>query len=163
MLHEFELGYNASEATKNICCAKSNRTVDHSTVNKWLKKFRSGCNNIDDQEKLGRPKIVNSETVFQAIDANPVCSTWKVSGNRCTSQRPQEKYSELRPCDLRKSIQSCRIVLHVTKILQNFWLTLKIVLIIPLVQPTWFYFIFNGVHENSWNARRPFESQCTKR
>ena len=27
------------EATKNICCAKGEDTVDHNTVTKWFKKF----------------------------------------------------------------------------------------------------------------------------
>ena len=35
MLYKFELGHNFMEATKNICCIKS----DHSTVKRWIKKF----------------------------------------------------------------------------------------------------------------------------
>ena len=32
MLYEFELGYNAVEATRHICCANDEGTVDHSQV-----------------------------------------------------------------------------------------------------------------------------------
>ena len=32
MFYTFELGYNAMEATRNICCVKHEDTVDHSTV-----------------------------------------------------------------------------------------------------------------------------------
>ena len=32
MLYEFELGYKAMKTTKDICCAKGEGTVDHSTV-----------------------------------------------------------------------------------------------------------------------------------
>ena len=38
MLYEFELGNNALEATKNICGMKGEGTIDHSTINRWLKK-----------------------------------------------------------------------------------------------------------------------------
>ena len=32
MLYAFELGHNAIDATKNICCAKDEGTVDHNLV-----------------------------------------------------------------------------------------------------------------------------------
>ena len=44
---EFEYGYNATEATKNLC-AKGDGKVDHSTVNRELKKFCLGCKNLSD-------------------------------------------------------------------------------------------------------------------
>ena len=43
MLYKFKLSHNTAEATKNICYAKDEGTVDHSTVTKWFKKFYSGC------------------------------------------------------------------------------------------------------------------------
>ena len=52
MLHKFELGHNAMEATKNIRCVKGEGTVDHSIVTKWSKKFCSGCKKFDDQAKV---------------------------------------------------------------------------------------------------------------
>ena len=39
MLYEFELGHNTMEATKNICCAKDEDAVNHSTVIIWLRSF----------------------------------------------------------------------------------------------------------------------------
>ena len=86
ILYEFELGHKAAEATKNIRCAKGEDAVDHSTVTRWFKKFRSGCKNLDDQARSGRPKTVDSEAVFQAIEANPKSSTRKVSGELGISQ-----------------------------------------------------------------------------
>ena len=49
MLDEFELGDKDVEVTKYICCMKGEGAVDHSKVTKWLKKFHSGCKNLDDQ------------------------------------------------------------------------------------------------------------------
>ena len=47
LLYEFELGHNATKATKNICCAKDHAFV-HSTETRWFKKFHSGSKNLDD-------------------------------------------------------------------------------------------------------------------
>ena len=55
-LYEFELGHNATEATKNIC-VKSEGTVDHSTVTRWIKKFYLGWMNPNDQVQSGKLKL----------------------------------------------------------------------------------------------------------
>ena len=39
MLYEFEQGYKIVEATKNICYAKDESAVDHSTITRGFKKF----------------------------------------------------------------------------------------------------------------------------
>ena len=51
ILYKFQLVHNTTEMTKNICCVKGEGKVDHSTVNRGLKKFRSSSKNIDDQAK----------------------------------------------------------------------------------------------------------------
>ena len=61
MLHEFELGYNAIEAVKNICGTKGKGIVDHCTITRRLKKFRLGCKNLNNQARSNRTKTVNSE------------------------------------------------------------------------------------------------------
>ena len=80
MLYEFELSHNAAEATKNIFCEKSEGAVDYSTVSRWFKKFWLGYKNLNNQARSGRLKTVDSETILQDIEANPVSSTWRVSG-----------------------------------------------------------------------------------
>ena len=62
MPYDFELSHNAAKATKNIFCVKSEGAIDHSTVIRRFKKFRSGWKNLDDQVMLG--KTMNSEAVF---------------------------------------------------------------------------------------------------
>ena len=74
-LHKFELNYNTIEATENICCTKDEDTVDHSTVTRQFKKFRSVCKNLDNQGRSGRPKRMDSKAVLLAIDANSVSNT----------------------------------------------------------------------------------------
>ena len=70
MLYKFELGCNALEATKNLCCVKCESTVDDITVTRWLKKFCLDFKNLSDQLRSSRPKTVDSESVFQAIEVN---------------------------------------------------------------------------------------------
>ena len=70
MLYKFELGHNTTEAIKNIYCAKSEGTVDHSRVTGWFKKFCSGYKNHNNQVRSGRPRSVDSKVMFQAIEAN---------------------------------------------------------------------------------------------
>ena len=94
---------------KNICCVKDG-VVDHRAVTRWLKKFCTGCKSLDDQAKSGAP----------SHKANPASNTQKVSGVLGVSQSSGLCHF----LHLGKSKWSCQIVLHVTKILQNFWLTL---------------------------------------
>ena len=119
MVYEFELGQNAVEISKNIGCVRHKNEVDHSTVTRWLKKFRSGCKNLDNQMRSGRSKCVDSEIVLQAIEANLASSTQTVWGELCIS------YSSVVHHFYDLGIQSCRIVHHVTKMLKNFWLFKK--------------------------------------
>ena len=52
----------------------------HYTVTKWFKKFHSGCKNLDDQVRSGKPKTAGSDAVLTDIKANPESSAWRVSG-----------------------------------------------------------------------------------
>ena len=63
------------EATKNICYVTGEGVVDHSMVTKCFKKFHSGYKNLSNQERSGRTKTVDSKTVNQAIEANPMNPT----------------------------------------------------------------------------------------
>ena len=116
MLYEFKMGYNVVKATRNICDARDKGSVDHSKIIRWLKKFWMGCKNLSDQTRSGRPNTVDSEAVIQAIQTNLVSRTLTVSDELCISQSSEVCYLS----NLSKSIQSCWIVLLVTKILQNF-------------------------------------------
>ena len=98
-----------------LYCVKGKDAVDHSILTRWFKKFRSGCKNLDDQINFHSVKVVDSEAVFQAIEANQASSTRRVSVELDTSQSSVVHHLH-DPC---KSIHSCRIVLHITKILHS--------------------------------------------
>ena len=89
MLYEFRLDYKTAEATKNICCVKSDGTVDHSMVTRLFKNFLLGCKNFDNQARSGRPKSVDCEAILQAIETNLVnSSTQRISGIGLASLHP---------------------------------------------------------------------------
>ena len=111
ILYEFKLG----GSNLKYFWVKNNGAVDQSTVTRWFKKFYSGCKNLDDQERSGKSKIVDSGAMLQAIEANQVSCTESIrrarhSTNQCGSS----------PSWFWQSIRNCRIVSHVTKILQKF-------------------------------------------
>ena len=114
-----KLSHNATEATKNICGAKDEGAVDHYTVTRWFKKFHLDCNNLNDQVRSGKPKSMDSKVVLQAIEANPENRIGRVSGELSITHSSVVCHLH----NLSKSIQSCGIVPHIAKILQNFWLT----------------------------------------
>ena len=118
--NKFELGHSPANTTKNICYAKIEGKVDHCTVTRWFKKFPSGCKKLVDHSRLSRSKSVESNVVLQILEANPVSSARRVSGELDISLSRAVRHF----LGLDQSIRSCcRIVPHVNKILQNFWLT----------------------------------------
>ena len=69
LLYKFKLGHNATEANKNIYCAKEEDTVDHGTVTKLLKKFCLGCKTLKDQAISGKSKIMVSKAILPARES----------------------------------------------------------------------------------------------
>ena len=102
------------------------------TANRWLKNFhRWDCKNHDGLARSGRFKSLDFEAVLQAIEENPMSSTWRVSGELGISVIHQVFKFD-------KSICMFRIVSHVTKILQNFSSTVVLLL---------FYFLESFSHQ----------------
>ena len=66
----FEVSHNPREASKDIFCIKIGSEVYSSAVTGWFMNFCSSCKKPDDQSRKGRPKAMNSETVFWGIRAN---------------------------------------------------------------------------------------------
>ena len=121
MLYKSELSHNTTEATKNIYHTKGVVAVYHSTVFKWFKKFHFGYKNFGNQARSGRPKAMDSEAVLQARETNLTSTTWRVSGKLAISLFSVIHHLH----NVDKILQNIQIVFHVTKIFQNFWLTLR--------------------------------------
>ena len=90
---------------KKNCWTKGEGAVDHSTVIRWLTKFAG---------------VLRTSTIMQGqVGLNLASSTRRVSDEFGVSQSNEVWYLH----GLNKSLQRCWIVPHITKILQNFWLT----------------------------------------
>ena len=68
--------------------------------------------NLNDQERLGRLKIIDYKAMFQAIEVNPVSSTLRVSR--------YEVQCFFTVTNSAKTSKTAKLCLTVTKILQNF-------------------------------------------
>ena len=66
----------------------------------------SGCKNLNDQAKSGRPKTVDSRMVLQPIEANPASSTQKLLIKLGISQSNVFCH----PYNLGNSIWSCKTI-----------------------------------------------------
>ena len=75
MPYNFKLGHNTWKQPKIFVLPKGKSAVNHSTETRWFKKFCSGCKNLDDEARSGRPKTMNSEAILQTIEANTASST----------------------------------------------------------------------------------------
>ena len=84
----------------------------------YMRKQDLALNNPKDWYAI---KPSQTKTAFQAIAANLVSSTWRVSGNLGISQSNVGHHL----CNLSKSIWSRQIVPHITKILQNLFSKIK--------------------------------------
>ena len=111
MLYEYKL-----EAIKNSCYIKGEGTSDHTTETRWFKKLDSGSKFLNNQARSSRPKTVGSEAMLLAIEANMVVGFWRVLEEFSITQSSVVCHLY----DVGKSIRCCQIVLHATKILQNF-------------------------------------------
>ena len=115
MLYELKIGHSTAKAIRNICWAKSKSVIDHSLGTRWLKKFRYGCKDVDNQAKSARQKAVDSEALLDAIEVKPATSTRISSGELGISKSKvfRQQHPEIPNCASRT-----------TKIMQNFWFTL---------------------------------------
>ena len=70
-LYEFNLGNNATQATKNICNVYGEDILKIRTCQDWFSKFRSGDFGLENKTKKGRPPVLNDEDLEALIKINP--------------------------------------------------------------------------------------------
>ncbi len=71
LLHEFKLGHNAAEATRNINQAWGEKTTSERTARRWFEKFCSGDMSVEDEEGRGRTSTVDDGHLKALIEADP--------------------------------------------------------------------------------------------
>lgn len=75
MLHEYELGHSAAEASRNINLAGGDGSIGESTARKWFHQFKAGDTSLSDKERSGAPSTLNKGAIAAAIEANPTLTT----------------------------------------------------------------------------------------
>ena len=105
---------NVTPGYYNVTSRYNNVTPGYYNVTSRYNKKIIG--NFDYQVKLGGSKTVDSEIVFQAIEANLVSNTRRVSGELSISQSSVVHHLH----DFSKNLRRSQTLLHANKILQNF-------------------------------------------
>lgn len=75
VMHEWRAGLNGLEVTKRINEIWGEGTVGKTMVYKWIKKFKDGDENLEDQPRLGRPREIDRQAVLEAIEEAPSLTT----------------------------------------------------------------------------------------
>ncbi|CAD5228888.1 unnamed protein product [Bursaphelenchus okinawaensis] len=71
LLYEYKNGLKAAETARSINEAFGPETVKERTVRWWFKKFKNGCENLEDVDRTGRPTEFNNNMLIQILDSEP--------------------------------------------------------------------------------------------
>ena len=70
-LFQFKLGRKAAETARDINNAFGPGTTNERTAQWWFKKFRRGDEDLEDDERNGRPSDVDNDQLRALVEANP--------------------------------------------------------------------------------------------
>lgn len=74
----FKLGISLNNISKELKTALPGKSPSFSTVSRWYKKFKGGCEDLKDKHRKGRPitetTCINIDRVRNVIDNDPWCS-----------------------------------------------------------------------------------------
>ena len=79
MLYEFNLGRNATQATKVICSVYGDNAVTVRTCQNWFERFRQGDFSLEDKERSGRPLEMVTDELEALLEEDPRQSSWLLS------------------------------------------------------------------------------------
>ena len=86
LLYEFNLGHNASVATRNICQAYGQDAITKTTVLSWYDRFRNNNYSLEDEPRPGRPTTINLDELKQLIETDPTLTSADVARELGCSQ-----------------------------------------------------------------------------
>ena len=106
--HYWKRCSKAAEAARKICEVEGEGTVEIRAPQVWFKRFRDDDVSLANNPRSGRPLSINSETVRQAVEANPCNSTCKLSAELRASQPTVVRHLQR----IGKVSRSCQNVPH---------------------------------------------------
>lgn len=106
--HYWKKGLSPAAATREICAIEGEGFVSETTARKWFNRFNDGDTSLQDQPRSGRPSMVDSEIVRQAVEATPNTSTRRLSNELGASKSTMHR----KLIELGKVNRRCRVVPH---------------------------------------------------
>lgn len=69
ILTRYKLGYNGNEIYKEICDAYGHNEVSYMTVTRWIRKFKTGQESIENAPKSGRKRsVITKQNIIKVKD-----------------------------------------------------------------------------------------------
>lgn len=79
MLYEYNMGHNATLATKNIREVYGNEILSVSQCQRWFLKFRTGNYSLTDKSREGRPVEFDDDLLRRTVEHNPSVTVGELS------------------------------------------------------------------------------------
>jgi histone-lysine N-methyltransferase SETMAR len=77
--HYWKKGLTAAAATREICNVEGTDVLKENTAQWWFRRFNQGDTSLEDQERSGRPSVVNKEEFRALVEQQPSTSTRRLS------------------------------------------------------------------------------------
>ena len=79
MLYEYQLGNNATNATKNINSVYEHYDLKVRKCQSWFSKFRNGDFSLQDVPRSGRPSTTDNDVLKAIVDLEPTLTIDEIS------------------------------------------------------------------------------------
>ena len=79
--HQSKGKISAFAATKKICDVYRNDTITEKTCQRWLKRFKEGNFDLEDQQRTGRKRRLSLQDLDSRISKNPKTNTRKLASS----------------------------------------------------------------------------------
>ena len=77
--HYWKKGLTAAAATREICNVEGKDVFKENTAQWWFRRFNQGDTSLEDQERSGRPSVVNKEEFRALMEQQPCASCQRSS------------------------------------------------------------------------------------
>jgi transposase len=104
--HYWKQNYKDTAAAKKIYDVEGESALNERTAQRWFKRFASDNLSLEDEQRLGQPRILDSEATKEAAEQQPSKSMHRLSDTRGPSKSTIHRGLTA----LGKIYKSCRFV-----------------------------------------------------
>jgi len=80
LLYEFRLRTTAKEAARKLGVAFGEGVVSERVAQYWFRRFRAGCESLEDAPRSGRPAVIDNTVLKVEIESDPAQTCSKLAG-----------------------------------------------------------------------------------